>query len=138
MASWRMERSNHSWRWTEVVKSVFSINANFYTVHFWEIVFARDFFSGSNFDLLTNQIESNNLLCDRVFHLNTCIHFHEVEVPVFINQKLNRSSPFIGNEFCSFNSSIPHFLTELISHERRRRLLYQFLVTTLYRAIALR
>jgi kynurenine formamidase len=41
-----------------------------------------------------------------MLNLNTGIHLHEIEVAVFVNQKLNGSNTFVIHSFCSFNGSV--------------------------------
>ena len=43
-------------------------------------------YRGGNLDLLGNQIDPCDLFGHRVFHLNTRVHFHEVEFAVFIKE----------------------------------------------------
>jgi len=55
---------------------------------------------------------------------------------VLINKKLNSAYAFIVDSRCSFLGSLSHFITQSFSHERRRRLFNQFLMTALDGAIS--
>ena len=71
-----------------------------------------------------------------MLNLNTGVHLHEIEVPVFINQKLNGSNAFVIHSFCRSYRSVAHFITKFLSHKRRRSFLHQFLMTSLNGTIA--
>src|SRR5690606_36141260 len=67
----------------------------------------------------------------------TGIHFHEIEIPVFVNQKFYCSHAFIIHRSSSFYSSLAHFFTKGFGHKRAGRFFHKFLVSTLDRAIPL-
>ena len=73
-----------------------------------------------------------------MFNLDACIHFHKIEIAVFINQKLNSSYTFVIHRFGSFNSRFTHFFTQFICHEWRRCFLNQLLMSSLNRTISFR
>ena len=102
------------------------------------VIDTADRSSGSQKNLLADQIKINNLLCNWMLHLYSRIHFHEVEIPVFIHQKFNSSNTFVRNIFCCFYSRSSHFFTKFIRHERRRRFFDQFLISSLDRTISFR
>ena len=71
-----------------------------------------------------------------MFHLNTGVHLHKIEVAVFIDQKFNGSAAFVIHSFCGFYCGITHLIAKFLSHEGRWRFFYQFLVAALNGAIA--
>ena len=71
-----------------------------------------------------------------MFYLDTCIHFHKVEVAVLVYQEFYSTSTLIFDGFSCFYSCFSHFGTKFIGHKGRRSLLSEFLVTALYRAIS--
>src|SRR5690606_15509775 len=77
-------------------------------------------------------------LSDRMFYLNSGIHFHKVEVPMLIHQKFDGASTFIAYCFRAFNGRSAHFFAKFISNERGGGFFYKFLMTSLYGAIPLR
>ena len=52
---------------------------------------------GGDADLLLHEVASIDFLRDGVLHLDACVHFHEVKVPVLIDQKFNRSCVLVSN-----------------------------------------
>jgi len=40
-------------------------------------------------DLFNNEIDTSELFCNRVLDLDPCVDFHEIEVFIFIEKKLN-------------------------------------------------
>ena len=71
-----------------------------------------------------------------MLYLDSGIHFHKVEIPVFIYKKLNSTYPFIADKLSGFYCCFAHFLAEVIGHKWRRSLLYQLLISPLDRAIS--
>jgi hypothetical protein len=91
----------------------------------------RKRFAGRDPDLLLHQIAPVHFLRDRVFHLNPGVHFHEVEIPVFIDKVFHGSSVLVADRFGKLHRTLTHSLPEFFIHERRRAFLDDFLVAAL-------
>ena len=87
--------------------------------------------------LFLHQIHSNYFFRNRMFYLQTGIHFQEIEVTVLVYQEFNGTSPLIVHCLGSSHCRFTHLLTQFRSHERRRSLFHNFLVTTLNRTFTL-
>ena len=136
MSTRSVQGLNHSWRWTKIIIWILGIDTTFDRVEFGIIVFSAQSVSGSHFDLLRNQVIINDLFGNRVFNLNPRVHFHKIEIAVFVHQKLNCTCPFIFDKFGGFYSGFPHFFPQFICHKGRRGFFGQFLVTTLNRTVS--
>ena len=100
MATGCMENCNCSRRRPEFVKRILCIDSAFDRMLCWIIVDSYNRNTGSHFDLFADQVKIRyDLFGDRVLHLNSRIHFHKIEIPVFINQELNGSSSLILDVF---------------------------------------
>src|SRR5690606_10804487 len=133
-----MEVSDFTWRWSKVIKRILRIDSALNRVHRRLVVFTRNWNTSSYFNLLFNQVEIDDLFRNRVFHLNTRVHFHKIEILVFIHQKLNGTCTLVIHSLRTFNRCFTHFLTQFWSHKWRRRLFNKLLMSTLNRAITLR
>ena len=103
-----------------------------------EVVDPDDRHSGRHLDLLPDQVEVGDyLLGDRVLHLDSGVHFHEVEVAVLVHQELDGSRPLVFDEFGCLDRRSSHLLAKLVGHEGRWGLLGQLLVPSLHRAVTL-
>ena len=58
--------------------------------------------------LLLNQVNAHNLLGYRVLHLQTGVHFEEIEVAILVDKKLNSSCTTIVNGLggCPFRGGV--------------------------------
>src|SRR5690606_39119360 len=115
--------------WSEAVQWIFGIDTALHRVKLGEVVSPADFFSRSDFDLFFDQIKISHFLSDRMFYLNSGIHFHKVEVPMLIHQKFDGASTFIAYCFRAFNGRSAHFFAKFISNERGGGFFYKFLMT---------
>lgn len=79
-------------------------------MQFWCIIFPRYRNSGSYLNLLKYEVEIDHLLGYGVFHLDTRIHFHKIELPIFINQEFNGAGPFILDVFGALTAALPILL----------------------------
>ena len=93
---------------------IFSIDPKLYYMPFkFDIfLFIRNFLSHGNFELLLNKINSCQLFSHCMLHLNACIHFHEVEIKIFIQQKLNRTCRVIFGIFNNVHSRLTNFFAQ--------------------------
>ena len=97
MAAWRIIKINPAGRRLEIVGRIFGIDAAFDGMQSRDRVgdMRRQGLAGGNADLLLYKIARIHFLGDRVLHLDTRVHFHEVKTPVLIDQKFNRAGIFI-------------------------------------------
>ena len=47
--------------------------------------------------LIPDQVDPCDQLGDRVLYLNTCVHLHEVEMPLLVDEELQRAHTLISN-----------------------------------------
>ena len=106
---------------TKIHSRIFSIYSALYCMHKGIIIFTRNLFSCSNLNLLFYEIKINYLFSDRMFYLNSRIHFHKIEIAIFIHKKFYRSNSFILYSFCCFYSCNSHSFAQFICHKRRWR-----------------
>ena len=83
--------------------------------------------------LFLYQVHAYHFFRNRMFYLQTGIHFQEVEIAVLVDQELNRTGSFVMHSLCRSHSCLTHFLTQFRSDERRRSFFHNFLVTALDR-----
>ena len=88
-----MERGDFTWTRPEIEIWILCVDAALHRVHLWIAVAARNGLAGCNFDLFFDQVKIDDLFGYGVFYLDAGVHFHEVEVPVLIDQKLVEESP---------------------------------------------
>ena len=79
---------------------------------FREYSFAGYFSPMADLYLFLDQVVINHFFRNAVFYLDTGVHFHEIEITVFINQELYRSNTFIANGLGSFWWQLHPFLHE--------------------------
>ena len=68
-------------------------------------------------NLLLNEINAYNLLCDRMLYLKTSIHLKEIELMVLVNKELDSTSTLIAYSLCSCHSLCTHLHTEIVVKE---------------------
>ena len=94
------------------------------------------FLAISNSNLCFNQVDSCNPFCDRMFYLDTSVHFHKVKAFIFFKEKFNRSCILISCCLCCKNSYLSHFLTKFLIYYGRWGFLNDFLMISLHRTVA--
>ncbi len=82
-------------------------------------------------DLQRNEVKPRNHFCDRMFDLQTRVHFHEIERTVGIEQKLNRPCPRIANRLGGGHGGGAHFGANICGKPRRRRFFNHLLMAPL-------
>ena len=132
-----MIRRDFTRAWRKVLERIFCVDAALNGVHLRVVITPGDWVACCKFDLLLHEVVIDYFFRDGMLHLNTGVHFHEVEVTVFVDQEFYRSNSFVLHGFCSLDGSLSHFLAQFIGHERRGRFFYQLLVATLNRTVAL-
>ena len=136
MATRLVQHSYLSRRWPEIIVRIFCIYAAFNSVHLRIISFAYDLFAHCYFNLFFYEVVVDHFFCNTMFYLDTCIHFHEVKIAVFIYKEFDCSYTFVVDGLCCLDCCCTHFFTKICCHERRRRFFYQFLMAALNRAIS--
>ena len=71
-----------------------------------------------NTNLFFYQIASVNLFGDRVFNLDACVHFHEVEMAVLVDKELDCARVLVADRFGQFHRSVSHLLAKSWRHQR--------------------
>ncbi len=66
------------------------------------------FFTGSDFNLLFNQVDSGHIFGDRVLDLKACVHLKKIEITLLVGNELDRPCGDIAN--------FAHQRTGLLSH----------------------
>ena len=84
-------------------------------------LFQSQFFACSHSYLFLNQIHLMHHFSNRVFDLNTGVHFHEIIIEIFIYQEFNRSRAVITDMQGTFYSSFSHGFTNFICNNWGRR-----------------
>lgn len=93
------------------------------------------FFTGSNADLLGNEIDPRDLLGDRVFNLDAGVHLDEVEL-VILEQEFEGACTTIVDAPARFGTTLTDAHDIPAGDAGGRRFLDDLLVTALHRAIA--
>src|SRR5574344_645714 len=70
-----------------------------------------------------------------MLQLQTCIHFQEIILMMFGDQKLNGTGSFVVDSLCSGNCFHSHLLTNSLVDEWRRTFFYYFLISSLNRTL---
>jgi len=91
--------------------------------------------AGSDQNLLTNQIDAGDLLGNRVFNLQTGVHFDEIKLAILI-EKFDRSRAQIAKFFDRLPDRFANPDAFFIRKRRRKGFFEHFLVAALKRAIA--
>ena len=83
----------------KAVGGIFGVDAALHGVEAWDCAhnIRRKRLASGDADLLFYEIASINLLGNRVFHLNACVHFHEIEMLVLIQQEFDCASVLIAD-----------------------------------------
>src|SRR5690606_860441 len=76
-------------------------------------------------------------LGDRMLHLQTGVHFHEVKATVRFSNELDSASAYITYSLGGGHGRLAHLLAAFRGHAWRRRLFDDFLVAALDRATTL-
>src|SRR5262245_10615995 len=91
----------------------------------------RQTVAGGNEDLISNDVNARHKLRYRMFDLHSSIHFHEVKILPFVDQKFESSYVPVTHFFdCLYNATSDLF-PQGGGHDNRRRLFDQLLVAAL-------
>src|SRR5256885_8881906 len=83
-----------------------------------------------------NQVESGGELSHGMLHLQSGVHFKEIEIPALVNQEFYSSCVSVGGSSGYTDRDLPHPPPHLGVDNRRWRLLQYLLVAPLNRALA--
>ena len=71
--------------------------------------------SGSNADLLFDELTAHDFLRHRMLHLNPGVHFHEVEIrSILIDEIFDGAGILVADRFDQLLGSFPHALAEFL------------------------
>ena len=73
-----------------------------------------------------------------MLYLDTSVHLHKIEVPVFVHKKFYRTCTFIINVFGGLYRCHSHLLPKFIGHKWRGDFFSKFLVPSLDRTVPFR
>ena len=90
-ATWCIVKIDAAGRRLKVVGGIFGVDAALHGVEAWDCAhnIRRKRLASGDADLLFYEIASINLLGNRVFHLNACVHFHEIKMFILIQQEFD-------------------------------------------------
>ena len=119
-----------SGRGGKVVEGIFSIDTAFDGMTPDNNVFLTQFqrLARGDPDLLFDQVNAGNSFGNRMLHLNTGVHFHEVKFIVIVEQELDRTGTGVIGGFGCFDSGGTDLFTQFGGKSRTGRFLDQFLV----------
>ena len=127
-----MQVDNFSGRRTETVCRIFCVDTALHCVQVREVISTGYRYTGSRLDLFFDQIVVGNFFGNRVLHLYTGVHLHEVKITVFVYEELDSTGTFVIYSFSSFYSSFTHALAQLLAYDRRGGFFNKLLVSSLY------
>ncbi len=106
-----MDSNNTRW-WNKAIFWVFCIYTTFNSMPLFNnfILFVWQLIAICNRNHITNQVNTSNHFCNWVFYLQSCIHFKEIEVLVFVNHIFKCSCTVIAYFFAGINTDFKHFL----------------------------
>ena len=66
-----------------------------------------------------------------MLNLYSCIHFHKIEIHIFINKEFQGSNTVVSYSLCKFCRKFSHFFSCFCIYSCRRSFFYQFLMSSL-------
>ena len=97
----------------------------------------RQALAGRNPDLLLDDVDAGDELGHRVFDLDARVHFEEEEVPLVVEEELERPGVRVLHRARGIDDRAAELAAHLLGDGHRRPFLEQLLVTPLDRALAL-
>ena len=91
----------------------------------------------SQADLLADEVDAGGRLGHRVLDLDPAVDLDEVEVPLPVQQELERPGALVAGGHHGADRQVPQPLAGRVVHGRGRALLDDLLVTPLHAAVAL-
>jgi hypothetical protein len=92
---------------------------------------------GRDRNLKLYEIESGDLLRDRMFDLKAGVYFEKVEIEIHVYKKFNGTRVGVAARACKSHRGIAHFFSQVGRHDRRRSFFDHFLMAALDGAFAL-
>src|SRR5882757_501120 len=115
----------------EIVIGVFRVDAAFDGMALWFVIEPADGVACGYLYLFFYQIKVDYFFRHAMFYLDTGIHFHEVEVAMFIDEKFYRPDTFVVDSRGCLDGRFAHPAAEIFRHEGGGRFFHQFLVAAL-------
>ena len=84
-----------------------------------------------------HEVQAGDHLGDRMLHLQSRVHFHEIKPAIGFGNELHRAGTYVANRPGSRDSRFTHRFAALGCHAGRGRFLDDFLVAALHGAVAL-
>src|SRR6185295_1566669 len=136
-SAWRAVFGDHPRAGCKFLR-IFGVDATFETMpgKFDVLLFEREGLPVGEPDLFLNEVDAGHHFGDRMFDLDTGVHFHEEEVVVFIEQELDGADIPVVYGFDGFNGDTADCPAEFLVDGRRRCFLEKFLMPALDRAVA--
>ena len=97
----------------------------------------RQRLTGSDTQLFFDQVNAGDHFCNRVFYLNTGVHFDEIELAVF-EQELESTCTAIADINTRFSATFADVATQFRGNARCWRFFDHFLVAALHGAVTFR
>src|ERR1700730_4692309 len=91
----------------------------------------RQFLAGGRSDHLFDEIDAGNKLGHRMLDLQPRVHFEEIEIFVFANDKFDRAGRIIVDRFCQRNRPFAQLAARFLVDEGRGSFLDYFLMAAL-------
>src|SRR5262249_36121518 len=132
-----MPRRNLSRRWL-VRHGVFSVDAALdrMSAKLNIALSVRQTLTGSDHDLVPDDVDAGNHFSHRMLDLNAGVHLHEIEVPFFVDREFKVSDIGISHVFDRLNAPPAYFVSQRRRHDDRWRFFDQLLMPALNRAFA--
>src|SRR5690606_4851981 len=138
-AGGKVGRTDHTGRGAEIVVGVVGIDAALDGMPIYLDVVLINFQRKSlrNMKLLRDEVDARDLLRNRVFDLNTCVHFQKIKsLSLDIDQKLNRTGIAISDMTGKAQRSLMQPGPQGVWQAGCRGFFDQFLVATLYGTVS--
>src|SRR5690606_38162752 len=100
-------------------------------------LFESQLLTGSNADHLLDEVDARDQLGHGMLDLEARVHLEKIERAILSGDELDRASGVVADGPGQRHRLLAHGLPRRLVEQRGRRLLYDFLVATLYRALAL-
>ncbi len=139
VARWKMHMFHHTRTWHKVLCWNFCVDSAFNGMSLDGDIFLREtqWFSHGYTNLFYNEICASYHLRYTMFHLDSGIHLHKVEVAMTIHNIFDGSRISISHCFCCKNRILVHLGTDFFVDGWRWRFFDQFLMISLYGTVSL-
>lgn len=100
-------------------------------------LFIHELHARRDADLPLDDIDARDVFGDGVLDLQAGVHFHKIEIVIFIEQKLDGAEARVIDRFRRQHGAAHHFAAHVFFQNDAGALLYEFLVLALHGAVAL-